>query len=248
MTMERYFISAIVLYALVVAVYLLRERMQKRKKNVAKNPGFNPFRSTPKEDIVGKSKFDLRQSRTEATTLIHNEKWIENEPIFADGNKKNAPVTPPLVESGTVLSGESMTDENSNEINLVIENTPPELEPEYNNEDVDEEETEDEDTEGGAGVSIALGLGFDDLAGMVRTVETTDGATSEEKEEAGRVLVEIRKTEMFGQVVNDEPKKEVVSALMDDYFSAFHRKKREAGETDESIVKAPKDFNVRGFA
>lgn len=246
--MGRYFILAIVLYAMVVAVYLLRERMQKRKKNAVKNPGFNPFRSTVKEDIVGKSKFVLRQSRTEATTLIHNEKRIENEPIFADENKKDAPVTPPLVESETVVSTENMTDENSNEINLVIENTAPEFEPEYNNEDIDEEETEDEDTEGVAGVSIALGLGFDDLAGMVRTVDAADVATAEEKEEAGRVLVEIRKTEIFDQVAGEEPKKKVVSALMDDYFAAFHRKKREAGETDEPAVKAPKDFNVRGFA
>jgi len=98
--MERYIISVIVLYALVVALYLFRERMQKRKKNAAKNPGFNPFRSAPKEDIIGKSKFDLRQPRTEATTLAHNEKRIENEPIFADENKKDAP---PLVESETVL-------------------------------------------------------------------------------------------------------------------------------------------------
>lgn len=246
--MERYIISVIVLYALVVVLYLLRERMQKRKKNAARNPGFNPFRFTPKEDIVGKSKFSLRQSRTEATTLIHNEKRIKNEPIFADENKKDAPVIPHLVESETVVSGENMMDDNSNEINLVIENTHPELEPEYNNEDIDEEETEDEGTEGVAGVSMALGLGFDDLAGMVRTVETADAATSEEKEEAGRVLVEIRKTEVFGQVANDEPKKKVVAALMDDYFSAFHRKKREAGETDEPAVRAPKDFNVRGFA
>lgn len=246
--MERYFISAIVLYALVIAVYLLRERMQKRKNNAAKNPGFNPFRSTPKEDIVGKSKFDLRQSRTEATTLINNEKGIKNEPIFADENKKDAPVTPPLVKSETVVSTESMTDENSNEINLVIENTAPEFEPEYNNEDIDEEETEDEDTEGVAGVSMALGLGFDDLAGMMRTVDTADSATSEEKEEAGRVLVEIRKTGLMEQIAPDEPKKKVVSALMDDYFTAFHRKKREAGETEEVVVKAPKDFDLRSFA
>lgn len=246
--MERYIISAIVLYALVVAVYLLRERMRKRKKNAAKNSGSNPFRSAVKEDIIGKSKFDLRQSRTEATTLVHNEKRIENEPIFAGENKKEAPVTPPLVESETVLSGENMTDENSNEINLVIENTPPEFEPEYDNDDIDEEETEDEDTEGVAGVSMALGLGFDDLAGMVRTVETAGSATTEEKEEAGRILVEIRKTEMFGQVAGDEPKKQVVSALMDDYLAAFHRKKREAGETDEPAVKAPKNFDARSFS
>ncbi|MBB4038302.1 hypothetical protein GGR21_004234 [Dysgonomonas hofstadii] len=245
--MERYIISAILLYGLVIAIYLLRERMLKRKKNAAKKPAFNPFRSAGKEDIIGKSKFTLRQSRTEATTLINNEKRIENEPIFADENKKEAPVIPPLVESETVLPNENMTDENSNEINLVIENTAPEFEPEYN-EDLDEDETEDEDTEGVAGVSIALGLGFDDLADMVRTVDNTGQASAEEKEEAGRVLVEIRKTEVFEQFVSDEPKKKVVSALMDDYFSAFHRKKREAAEEVEGAVKAPKDFDVRSFA
>lgn len=53
---------------------------------------------------------------------------------------------------------------------------------------------------------------------------------------------------MFGQVVNDEPKMKVVSALMDDYFAAFNQKKREAGETDEPMFKAPKDFNPRSFA
>lgn len=245
--MGRYIISAIMLYTLIVAIYLLRERMLKSKKNAAKKPAFNPFRSTGKEDIIGKSKFTLRQSRTEATTLKNNEKRIENEPIFADESKKETPVTPPLVESETVLPSENMTDENSNEINLEIENTAPEFEPEYN-EDLDEEETEDEDAEGVAGVSIALGLGFDDLADMVRTVDNTEQASAEEKEEAGRVLVEIRKTEVFEQFVNDEPKKKVVSALMDDYFSAYNRKKREAAEEVEGAIKAPKGFDPRNFA
>lgn len=246
--MERTIISAIALYALFLALYLLREQIVRRKNGTAKKSALNPFRSTVKEDIIGKSKFDLRQSRTEATTLNNNEKRIENAAIFAAESKKEAPVTPPLVESGTLLSDKNMTDEDSNEINLVIENTPPEFEPEYDNEEVDEEETEDEDAEGVAGVSIALGLGFDDLAGMVRTVESAAVATSEEKEEAGRVLVEIRQTEMFGQVVSDEPKKRVVSELMDDYFSAYHRKKQQSAGANEPTVKAPKDFDVRSFA
>ena len=246
--MGQYIILAIALYGLFILLYLLRERMLKHKKNTAAKTVFNPFRSPGKEDIMGKSKFILRQSRTEATTLICNEKRIANEPIFADENKKEAPVTPPLVESETVLSGENMTDENSDEINLEIENTHPELEPEYNTEDLDEDEMEDEDTEGVAGVSIALGLGFDDLAGMVRTVDSTETVSAAEKEEAGRVLVEIRKTEVFEQFINEEPKKKVVSALMDDYFSAFHRKKQEAGEANEPTVKAPRDFDIRSFA
>lgn len=253
--MERYFISAIVLYALVVVVYLLRERMLKRKKNAAKKAVFNLFRPAVREDIIGKSRFNIlehRQSRTQATTLKENGKGIDNAPIFADGNEKKTPVAIPSDELDAVFStdnkSENIKDENSNEINLVIENTAPEFEPEYN-EDIDEEETEEADTEGGAGVSIALGLVFDDLAGMVQTVDTIETATSDEREEAGRVLVEMRQTDMFEQIVSGEPKKEaVVSTLMDDYFAAFHRKKQAAGEVEEPTVKAPEGFDVRSFA
>ena len=248
--MKQYIISAIVLYALFVVLYLLRERMLKQKKNAAKKSVFNPFRAAPKEDIIGKSKFDIRQSRTEATTLINNEKENENASIFVEKEEKKTSAAIPLDKLDEVFSTDNKTEDNSDEINLEIENTPPELEPDYDDDsDLDEEETEDADTEGRAGVSMALGLDFNNLASMVRTVETPDNATSEEKEEAGRVLVEIRKTDMFELVVSGEPKKKVVvSSLMDDYFAAFHRKQQEARVLEEPTVKAPKEFDVRGFA
>ena len=246
--MKQYIISAIVLYTLFVVLYLLRDRMQKRKKNAAKKTVFNPFRAAQKEDIIGKSKFDIRQSRTEATTLINNKKETENASIFVEKEEKKTSVAIPLDKLDEVFSTDNRTEDNSDEINLEIENTPPELEPDYDSEEIDETESE-EDTEGRAGVSMALGLDFNNLASMVRTVETPDNATSEEKEEAGRVLVEIRKTDMFEQVVSGEPKKKVVvSSLMDDYFAAFHRKQQEAGVLEEPIVRAPKEFDVRKFA
>ncbi|EGJ99944.1 hypothetical protein [Dysgonomonas gadei] len=223
--------------------------MQKRKKNAAKKTVFNPFRAAPKEDIIGKSKFDIRQSRTEATTLINSEKEKENASIFVEKEEKKTSVAIPLDKLDEVFSTDNKTEENSDEINLEIENTPPELEPDNDFEEIDETESEEEDTEGRAGVSMALGLDFNNLASMVRTVETPDNATSEEKEEAGRVLVEIRKTDMFEQVVSGEPKKKVVvSSLMDNYFTAFHRKQQEAGELEEPTVRAPKEFDVRKFA
>ena len=214
-----------------------------------KKTAFNPFRAAPKEDIIGKSKFDLRQSRTEATTLINNKKEKENASIFVEEEEKKTSATIPLDKLDEVFSKDDLSDKDSNEINLEIENTPPEFEPDNDSEEIDEEETEEEDTEGRAGVSMASGLDFNNLASMVRTVETPDNATSKEKEEAGRVLVEIRKTDMFEQVVSGEPKKEVVvSSLMDDYFAAFHRKQQEAGVLHEPTVKAPKEFDVRKFA
>lgn len=247
--MKQYIISAIMLYALFILLYLLRERMLKRKKNAAKKMAFNPFRSTPKEDIVGKSKFDLRHSLPQATTLTNSEKWIENASIFAEAKEKKTPAAIPLDQLDAVFSNGDLSDENSNEINLAIENTHPEFEPEYDDEDVDEEETEGADTEGRAGVSFAQGLDFNDLAGMIRTVNNDGEASADEREEAGRVLVEMRQTDMFEQVVSEKPqKKVVVSTLMDEYFAAFHRKKREAGETDEPAIKAPKEFDVRSFA
>lgn len=247
--MKQYIISAIVLYALFVVLYLIRDRIQKRKKNAAKKSVFNPFRTAPKEDIIGKSKFDIRQSRTEATTLINNEKENENASIFVEKEEKKTSVAIPLDKLDEVFSTDNKTEENSDEINLEIENTLPEFEPDNDSEEIDETESEEEDTEGRAGVSMALGLDFNNLASMVRTVETLDNATSEEKEEAGRVLVEIRKTDMFEQVVSGEPKKKVViSSLMDDYFAAFHRKQQEAGELEEPAVRAPKEFEVRKFA
>ncbi|MBN9302609.1 MULTISPECIES: hypothetical protein [Dysgonomonas] len=247
--MKQYIISAIVLYALFVVLYLLRERMLKRRKNAMKKPAFNPFHAAPKEDIIGKSKFDLRQSRTEATTLINNEKEKENASIFVEKEEKKTSAAIPLDKLDEVFSTDNRTEDNSDEINLEIENTPPEFETDNDSDEIDEEETEDADTEGRAGVSMALGLDFNNLASMVRTVETPDNATSEEKEEAGRVLVEIRKTDMFEQVVSGEPKKKVVvSLLMDDYFAAFHRKQQDAGELEEPTVRAPKEFDVRGFA
>ena len=247
--MKQYIISAIVLYALFVVLYLLRERMLKQKKNAAKKSVFNPFRAAPKEDIIGKSKFDLRQSRTEATTLINNEKENENASIFVEKEEKKTSAAIPLDKLDEVFSTDNRTEDNSDEINLEIENTPPEFETDNDSDEIDEEETEDADTEGRAGVSMALGLDFNNLASMVRTVETPDNATSEEKEEAGRVLVEIRKTDMFELVVSGEPKKKVVvSSLMDDYFAAFHRKQQEARVLEEPTVKAPKEFDVRGFA
>ena len=95
---------------------------------------------------------------------------------------------------------------------------------------------------------MASGLYFDDLSGMMKTVDNPETATPQEKEEAGRVLAEVRKTDMFEQVVSGEPKKKVTAGkLMDDYFAAYHRRKRKA-MTEEPSVKAPNDFDPRAFA
>lgn len=244
--MGRYFIIAIMLYALVVGIYLLWERGVKRKRNAARKKGYNPFKLSAKEDIIGKSKFVLGQGRTKATTLEISDKSEEKQLTFADGNEQthvqDTPGETPAAEVENVVLPEPAED-NSGDIDIVIYDEP-EGEIESDEDDgIDYDETEEAGETSGSGK--ALGLGFDDLSGAIRTVGNTADATQEEREEAGRVLVEVRKTELFGQVASDEPKKKIVSSLMDDYFNAYYRD-REA--QPQPAVKAPTDFNVRSFA
>lgn len=249
--MGRIFIAAIVLYLIFLAGYLLWERSVKRKRNAAKKKTMNPFKSSPKEDIIGKSGFDLRHSLPQATTLIKSEKREENTPTFAEENAKvevpNTPAAIPPAELDRVFSSNVETD-NSGEIDLVIDDKPEGEESDDNEDYVDTEESEE--AGGLSGVSMATGVNFDDLAGMVKTVENPDTASPEQREEAGRVITEIRQTDMFEQVVSGEPKKKAIAGkLMDEHFAAYHRRKREAGEmSNETTVKAPKDFDPRAFA
>lgn len=244
--MERYFIYAIGLYALVVAIYMLWERSVKRKKNAARKKSYNPFRSAPKEDIIGKSKFTLRHSRPQATTQEISEKGIGNTAIFADENRRTTPaaVLPP--ESGTGAVPDNSED-NSGEIDIVIENEPEgEFETEETGDlDTWETEREEDEIDDETAGSRATGIGFEELAGMAHTVANPESATADQREEAGRVLAEVRMTEIINQVAPDEPKRKVVSSLMDDYFTAYYR--RTEAQPDP-VVKAPADFNVRGFA
>ncbi|RGN46598.1 MULTISPECIES: hypothetical protein [unclassified Bacteroides] len=244
--MGRYFIYAILLYALVVVIYLLWERKVKRGKNTARKKGYNLFHPVPKEDIIGKSKFTLRHSQPQATTLEINEKAIENAVIFAGDNGQTDPrgipaaVLRPAGETGTVPEN---SEADSGEIDIVIENEP-EGESDTGEEgDLDVWETEGTEDESAGG--RATGIGFEELAGMARMVANAGCATPREREEAGRVLAEVRMTDIIGQIAPDEPKKKVVSALMDDYFAAYYRL-READPAP--AVKAPADFDVRGFA
>lgn len=248
--MIRIFIIAIVLYLLFIVCYLVWEQSVKRKRNAAKKSAFNPFKSPPKEDIVGKSGFDLRHSLPQATTLIKSDKREEITSTFASGNAReeaqNTSAVIPPSELDKVFSSGQKTDD-SGEIDLIIDDEPEGEESDDNEDYVDTEES----GEAGelSGVNVASGLYFDDLSGMMKTVDNPETATEQEREDAGRVLVEVRQTDMFEQVVSGEPKKKVTAGkLMDNYFADFYRRKREAGEiTNEAGVKAPNDFDPRAF-
>lgn len=243
--MGRYFIYAIILYGTVVCCFLVWERTVKRRRGSAGKKGINPFRPAPKEDIIGKSKFTLRHSQPQVTTLEMSEKRADNASIFAHETRQADPqdtpgAVPAIRPEGGLISEAG---DYSGEIDIMIENEPPEggYEPEIN-EDLDYEEMEEADDEQTGG-GIAQGIGFEELAGAIRTVDKAGEVSSDERYEAGRIMAEVRQTELFGQVADSEPKKKIVSALVDEYFAAYYR-----GREVPPTVKAPADFNVRSFA
>jgi len=245
--MSRIFITAILLYLLFLACYLLWERSVQRKRNATKSPA---FKSPPTEEIIGKGRFTLRHSLSEATTLIQSEKRAKNASIFAGGSEKTtgrdmSAAIPPSELDQVFSSGRAADD--SGEIDLLMDDPPDEeSEPADGMMDAEEGEEAGELT----GVNLAVGINFNDLSGMVKAVANPAAATPEEQEAAGWTLVEVRKTDLFEQVVSGEPAKRITAGkLMDDFFAAYHRRKREADEaTEETAVKAPKEFNVRAYS
>ncbi|MCC8034618.1 MAG: hypothetical protein LIO77_01635, partial [Rikenellaceae bacterium] len=125
--MGRYIIAGIILYALVVAVYLLGERRMKHRKKAARKKGFTPFRSAPQEDIIGKSRFILRQKEPKATTLDVSENRAENAYIFADENGQTDVLNTPVANLQSQAEGGNVPDlsgEGSGEIDILIDDEP----------------------------------------------------------------------------------------------------------------------------
>ena len=250
--MAKIFITVVVLYALFVAIYLFRLNLSKRrKKDIVGKGNTIPETSNLKTDIVGKSRFEktatkplLSKPEPLTTTSPENENGEEKPDTFAPAieEKPSAEVPP-------------------EELDEAFSDTPPEDETglmdidyplEYDSEETgaaDDEEEETEEVEGAAVAALASGVQFEDLGNAVRTVNRKGEATEEEKRAAGDTLLEMRKTDMFEQVVSSKPDaRETVTLLMNASLSAFHKQKdKEAGNTG-SGRKAPDSFNMRDFA
>ena len=252
--MEKIFITVVILYALFVGIYFLWARAGKRrKKNIIGQGSSIQETRRLKENIVGKSTFDLSASTPLAAksepltaTSLKSDNQAENPDIFASPNevKPSAEVPPEELD-------EAFSDTPPDEENEPMDIDYP-LEYETTDENEDEpgdEEEETEEVEGTAQAVLASGVQFDDLGNAVRTVNRSEEATPEQKQKAGDTLLEIRQTDMFEQAVSGKPDaKRIVTDLMAESLSAFYeRKDKEAGTTGNG-KKAPGNFNIRDFA
>ena len=252
--MEKIFIAVVALYALYVGIYFLYLRAGKRrKKNIVGKGSSIHETGQIKTDIVGKSRFDLStskpltaKSKPLAATPPKSENREENPDTFVLPNEVKPSAEVPPEELDEAFS-DTPPDEDNEPMDI---DYPLEYETEESNEnETEDEEEETEEVEGTAQAALASGVQFDDLGNAVRTVNKTDEATPEQKQKAGDTLLEMRKTDMFEQVVSSKPDaKRIVSDLMAESLADFHRRKDKEAGAEGTEKKVPVDFNIRDFA
>lgn len=252
--MEKIFIAVVALYALFVGIYFLYLRAGKRrKKNIVGKGSSIHETGQIKTDIVGKSRFDLStskpltaKSKPLAATPPKSENREENPDTFVLPNEVKPSAEVPPEELDEAFS-DTPPDEDNEPMDI---DYPLEYETEESTEnETEDEEEETEEVEGTAQAALASGVQFDDLGNAVRTVNKTDEATPEQKQKAGDTLLEMRKTDMFEQVVSSKPDaKRIVTDLMAESLADFHRRKDKEAGAEGTEKKVPVDFNIRDFA
>lgn len=236
----------IVIYALGLAGYVIWAWLTIRRQKRRKLPVEPPI----EEDIIIRFGFERSHSLPQATTLIKSEKRDENDSTFAAGNAEETPQRPSAMIPDERLNAAFSSDRaECSEEAEDFDGGQNDFDEDGDESSLDKWESEGEALPGDAapGRMMATGVRFDELSGMMQTVEAPDAATSKERVQAGRVLFEVRKTDMFEQIVSGKPeKRETVGQLMDQYIEGWNRRKREVGgENMEYEAKAPKDFDPR---
>jgi len=255
-SMEKIFITVLILYVLFVAIYFVRANTRnRRKKNIVGAGSDIPETEKPKVDIVGKSTFDINLSKPTASkpeplaaSSPETEKETEKPDTFAPSEAEKPSAEVPQEELDDVFSDAPPPDEENKPMDIDYPLEYESDEPEETDE-TDDGEEETEEVAGTAQAALASGVGFEELGNAVRTINRKGEATTEQKRAAGNTLLEIRQTDMFEQLVSQKPDaRETIASLMSASLTAFHKRKdREAGNTG-SGRKAPESFDMRDFA
>lgn len=240
-------------YALWMMYFTMRESRRINKPGQKDKSTALSGEKRKKGDIVGKSRFVLPsgRSRPEAAVVTENERDTGKENIFAPANVPEHPrqIAPEELDEvfGQVPEGE--TNEPLNIDFPLYESFPEEDAEEVDEPEFDDEEDENEDYPF-EGKTYAQGVSFDQLGDAYRHVVHNPTITDEQQEETGRILLNLKGTDMFEYIVSGPPEREdKVTTLIDTYLSAFN--KRIAAESAESPSPQgdfPSGFDVRDFA
>lgn len=240
--MKDLFIIVTILYTLWVVVYLSWPNLLRKKDKQRQSKPQPPAGSSYEEDIIVKSTFDLCHSLPEVRKAENQKNGTDKQDIFAPSDEPKVPARIPDDELDEVFS-QNGNDNEPMDIDIPLE---------YEDGKMDEDWTEDEEEEPWvpAGAILAEGSSFEEIGAAVRTIVHHQTATLEEKEIAGGVLLEIRQTDMFEQVVQSAPGRgDIVTEVMNLHLAAFHRRlvEKSSSTRGNKGKEAPKDFDIRNF-
>lgn len=232
-----------VIYAVWTMVYLNRLGKTVKKKSDTKEA--NPAKRK-KGDIIGKSRFVLPlsgQSRTEAAVTPETELDTEKENIFAPASVPEHPrqIAPEELDEvfGAVPEGET---NEPLDIDYPLQVKP------FPEEEAEETEDESEDLPF-RGKPAAQGVSFEQMGEAYRQVVHNPIITDEQQEETGRVLLNLKGTDMFEAIVSGQPGRgDKVDILINTYLAAFQKKVAErSAESLPPQGEVPTGFDVRNF-
>ena len=234
-----------VIYAVWTMVYLNRLGKTEKKKNAVKEQ--SPAKRK-KGDIIGKSRFVLPlsgHSQPEAAVTTETESDTEKENIFAPASVPEHPrqIAPEELDDVFGIVPEGETNEPLDiDYPLVVKPFPEE----------EAEETEDEDESEDLpikGKPVAQGVSFEQMGEAYRHVVHNPTITDEQKEETGRVLLNLKGTDMFEAIVSGQPERgDKVDILINTYLTAFQQKVAErSAESLPPQGEVLTGFDVRDF-
>lgn len=233
-----------VIYAVWTMIYLNRLGKSQKKRNDVKEQ--SPAKRK-KGDIIGKSRFILPlsgHSQPEATVTPETESDTEKENIFAPASVPEHPrqIAPEELDDVFGIVPEGETNEPLDiDYPLVVKPFPEEAE-----ETEDEDESEDLPIKG---KPVAQGVSFEQMGEAYRHVVHNPTITDEQKEETGRVLLNLKGTDMFEAIVSGQPERgDKVDILINTYLTAFQQKVAErSAESLPPQGEVPTGFDVRDF-
>ena len=247
--MKDLLIAACLAYVFWTVAYLIWERRSRRSSRKQ-----NPLTPIPEnqndDDIIGKGTFVMSHLMPQAASSENQKNGMEMKGSFATSSETKPPVKVPDDELDEAFSY-NRDDNQPMDIDVPLE---------YENEEEDNLEEEEEDAWLASNTSLAEGSSFEEIGAAVRTIVHYQAATLPEKEQAGEILLKIRQTDMFEQLVQSAPKREdQVSQAINLHLSDYYRRMAEQGESDAKGLEkgnnghfskeseVPTNFDMKNF-
>jgi len=248
--MKDLLIAAFLAYVLWTVAYLLWERFSRKpSENQQTNPNSIPENKND-DDIIGKSTFLMSHLMPQAASSENQKNGMQMKGSFAASSETKQPVKVPDDQLDEAFS-HSRDDNQPMDINVPLE---------YENDEEYNPEEEEEDAWLASNTTLAEGSSFEEIGAAVRTIVHYDAATLPDKEKTGGILLKIRQTDMFEQLVQSAPKREDrVSQAINLHLSDYYRKMTEQGENDKTGTEkrieghssgkseVPTNFDMKNF-